>query len=169
MNGFQNAERLGRKIMDKVLNDSSGVTKYEFTKGEFDYDDANLISSTTSGQVECIMEIKYRIHNDKKTGELKGYDSTDRIVKEEGALLECAKLKSLIDFNKPVTFYTMLFKDGIGYRFNLNEIDYNSIPTVVRMLPRTTYGNTQKVPTQCKFLKLELGHKFTFKKYMDGR
>lgn len=149
---FKNAENRGRNVMEYIYNQSSAITEYSFTQGNFDSIDTNFTSAST----KIAGEIKYRID----------YKSTDKIIVTGGCMLDAYKLKKIIGMGgKPL--YIMLFPDGVGYRWWLDELDFSKIPSSITPRKNTTVGSDTRIVNRLSYyLPLNLGHKFTFNKYL---
>lgn len=152
---FTKAELKGREIVNESFINCPRVKGHYFTTDQYDAVDVVFVSGTTSGNVECLGEIKYR----------EGYKSTNRLITNEGVLLEEKKLKGIKQKqkdNQPIV-YISLFDDGVGYWFDLTDVDFNVLGSKIMYCNKTTVGNdNHKIPKRCYTLPLQMGKRFKF-------
>ena len=147
MNKFQKAENKGREIFRRILEKSDKVVDYHFS--DDDYSNWDCIYDDDKGHLNVI-ELKYR----------EGYSSTDRLIQEEGAIIEKFKFDSLRSYcPNDNHFYVMMFNDGVGYLWNLDKLEPDWI---IKPCPRTSAIKGKTINKIVANLPLESGYRFTF-------
>lgn len=149
MDKFTQAELKGRDIYNKMLLNNKKINKVNFTENRFDFFDVDYYSGETK---HFIVELKYR----------ENYSSTNKLIQNEGVVLEKFKYDKILNYaliNNCEAYYVMMFNDGIGYSFNLKEIQ----PIFKeKMLPKTSCGNNQFIKKIVAIIPIEKGKKFYF-------
>lgn len=128
---FRESEKFGRLIFSQLLM-ASGATNIEFTEDDFDNVDVYWEYDNTIN----VGELKYR----------QGYSSTNRLMQEEGCVLEKHKYDDLIsranrEGKEP--YYVMMFNDGVAYSFNLTNYEPKWVMEKDKY-PKTTCGDKSK-------------------------
>lgn len=147
MNNFLKCEEKGRKIFKKILVNSPKVFSFMFTEDEY-----------------CPYDVEWKnIDDTMYVGELKyrdRYASTDKIIQDEGALLEKYKfdtIKSYYPYDKHL--YIMMFSDGVGYIWDLDNIEPK---WKTKRCPKTTAEESDDTVKIIATLPLSEGKRFTF-------
>lgn len=139
---FKESEKFGRLIFSQLLM-ASGATNIEFMENDFDNVDVYWEYDNTIN----VGELKYR----------QGYSSTNKLMQEEGCVLEKHKYDDLIsranrEGKEP--YYIMMFNDGVAYSFNLTNYEPKWVMEKDKY-PKTTCGDKSKKDKVVTYVPLD--------------
>lgn len=149
--GFSEAELIGRIKFDKWLKKRNKAKQICFTPDKYDKVDCVVYNGITSATTE----LKNRLD----------YSSTDKVIKDEGVVIEKSKYKYLLETisssGMSNCYYCMIFKDDIMYLFDINRISKEKeVIWRLKNLPKSTCGNNTLIIKEYATLPLEWGVKF---------
>lgn len=149
---FSEYEYSGRTFFNDVLTTSTKTTNITFTEDKY-----------------CPVDVYWNTDFSFNVGEIKfrsGYSSTSPIIVNEGAMLEKSKYDALKEKQKLsgcTPYYIVEFNDGVGYIWNLSDMENVEWKEEKDKYPRTTCGNTEKTTKAVTYLKLDNAKKFKFR------
>lgn len=152
---FCDAEVKGRELFINYLREK-GIKQINYGTQTQEWD----IWFYNKLKCKCYIELKYRWK----------YNSTDKVIKNEGILFEEKKFDNLKHYqitnceydNNSKYYYVSLFADGVGYSHQINIDDKDSYKWVDKKLPYSTvakWGDKQKKIT---YIPLEDCKQFTY-------
>lgn len=130
-------------MLDNVNND------YVFTSDPFDSVDVFWNDFSKVG------EIKYR----------SGYCSTDKVIVENGVMLEKPKYEGLMKYTSLSglpSFYITFFNDGVGVAFEVSKLNKEDLKWYQKPLPKSTNGDNTKIMKMVCDLPLSKGTVFKY-------
>lgn len=148
---FSVYEYSGRTFFNDVLTSSTKTTNIIFTEDKYCPVDVYWNTNFSFN----VGEIKYRIK----------YKSTSPIIVNEGAMLEKYKydaLKTEQRLSGCTPYYIVEFNDGIGYIFDLTNLENVEWKEEIDKYPKTTCGDNTKTTKVVTYLPLSKGKKFNF-------
>lgn len=144
-NKFSESEELGRY---KFLQQISGTCKdIQFTNNP--YDKIDVIWRNKKDKL-YVGEIKYR----------SGYTSTNKLIVEQGAVLEKTKydgLKHYINASGATPLYITIFSDNKMAYWDMTKMKDLKFVTEDYKYPMTTNGNNKKISKNVTYLPLSAG------------
>lgn len=156
MNNFQKSEEIGRRYTKEVFDKDYHIFYYKFSDDKYSAFDAELLSGGCDVQVEIKYRRTYKFNCNEgymyKEGNNKQYYTI---------ILEKSKIDGMKKTaNNNILYYYVLFANGVGFKFNLSDIDLGDIHQ--DYCPKSSDGDNSRILKDTYHLPFYKGTMFTF-------